>query len=625
MKKNTLMAFVVSFLILMIWSYYFNRPQKSPDSTPPQFSGLKKIITDKKNNKITLKWNKASDKSKVAYGIFINENNKISDFTTPYIVTTNTSYTITDLDENTSYYFAVKAIDKYNNIDTNTVQLFLKGKSGVNKPAVEKNFVFNTKNAKYVFSTAGGRIKYITLKKFKNIDNDKNVELLYYNQNTSFYYPLGTVLLKDNLNLFKINETRQYNYRITKNKVIFTTTVNRIKIIKEYTFLTNSYKFYLSITLKSPQDIAYNDIVVKWQPTLGPRNKIDKYDKLEIDYYKEGSLEDVSFKGGLFKKGDNKNKILIKKSESLRWVGFNNRYFVASIIPVERHRIDKALFFADKNRITAGIASKINNKLLKEEKQITYKYIIYAGPKSRDIFRGDKEISILESTIKFRKLFSKFGNWFLDTLKFFNSIFHNYGIAILLFTLLIKLILFPLTHKQFESMAKMQKIQPVINQIREQFKNDPKRMNAELMQVYKKYKVNPFGGCLPMILQIPIFFAIWDMLQYSLELRSASFLWIKSLALPDTIGHLGGIAINPLPIIMGATMIIQQKLSSSAGTNQKAMMYMMPLIFLFIFWNMPSGLVLYWTLQNILSIIQQYYLNKRINLGTSNIAGGKKK
>ncbi len=625
MKKNTLLAFLVSFIVLMIWSYYFNKPKKSVDSTPPVFNGLRKIITDKKHKKMKLIWNKARDKSPVAYAIFFNENNKVSDFSAPYVITTNTSYTITDLSLDDSYYFIVKAVDKYHNIDTNSVQLFHKGKGKKIISYSEKTFTYENKLTRYVFSTSGGRLKYITLKKFKNIDNDKKVELLYYNKGNSFYYPLGSILMNNNLNKFKINDNIKYTYKINNNKIIFNGRLNGIKIEKTYTFLTNSYKFYLTVKIKNRGPINFKKLVVKWQPTLGPVNKIDKYDKLEVDYYKEGSLESISFKGGFLKKGNKENKIISKESDSLKWVGFNNRYFVAAIIPVEQYRIDKALFFANKNKLIAGIVSKVNNKLLKENKELVYKYIIYAGPKARDTFRSDKEIASLESTIKFRKLFSKLGNWFLDILRFFDKIFHNYGIAILLFTFLIKLVLFPLTHKQFESMAKMQKIQPVINQIRAQFKDDSKRMNAELMQVYKKYKVNPFGGCLPMILQIPIFFAIWDMLQYSLELRTASFLWIKSLALPDTIGHLGSIAVNPLPIIMGATMIIQQKLSSGTDSNQKLMMYMMPLIFLFIFWSMPSGLVLYWTLQNVLSIFQQYYLNKKIKLNTNIAIGGKKK
>ncbi len=624
MNKNTLMAFIFSIIVLILWSYYFNHKTKVTDITPPVFQGVKSLKVDKKNNAITLKWRKASDKSKVTYYVYYNINEKVNDLSTPYAITTNLSYTISDIDFNNSYYFMVKAVDSFNNMDTNTYQLFFKGKGNITKNYKEKEIEFNTHLVKYTLSTLGGRIKFIHLKKYKNIDNDKNVELLYYNDFTKFYYPLDLKLVSNgDISKFPINDLTVYSYKKVKDGIIFEKDINNLHIIKKYTFIPNSYKFYISITLKkkNKKDIIYNGIILKWQPTLGPLNKIDKYDKLEVNYFADGSLEKISFKGGFLKKKDKEKKIIEKREDKLEWVGFNNRYFVGAIIPKEEHRIDEALFYADASKLIAGILSDINKNVINENKEITFNYIIYAGPKLRDTFKNDKELNNLVRTIKFRKIFSKLGNWFLDVLIFFNSIFHSYGVAIILFTILIKLLLYPLTHKQFESMAKMQKIQPVINQLREQYKDNPKQMNAELMKVYKKYKVNPFGGCLPMILQIPIFFAIWDMLQYSLELRSASFLWIKSLALPDTIGHFAGIAINPLPIIMGITMIIQQKLSSS-GTNQKAMMYLMPLIFLFIFWNMPSGLVLYWTLQNVLSIAQQYYLNKKINLGTE---GGKRK
>lgn len=171
-------------------------------------------------------------------------------------------------------------------------------------------------------------------------------------------------------------------------------------------------------------------------------------------------------------------------------------------------------------------------------------------------------------------------------------------------------------------MKKMQEIQPRMAEVREKYKKDPQRMQKEMMELYKTHKVNPLGGCLPMLLQIPVFFALYKILLIAIELRSAPFmLWIKDLSAPDTLfGHLplwlpliGGFAVGPLPILMGATMLIQQKMTpTSLDPTQNKMMMFMPIIFTFLFLNFASGLVLYWLINNIFSIAQQFYVNQKV-------------
>jgi YidC/Oxa1 family membrane protein insertase len=197
----------------------------------------------------------------------------------------------------------------------------------------------------------------------------------------------------------------------------------------------------------------------------------------------------------------------------------------------------------------------------------------------------------------------------------------NYGVCIILLTILFKIIFWPLGTKSYKSMAEMKKLQPLMEEIRKKYKDDKKKMNEEIMGLYRTYKVNPMSGCLPMLVQIPVFIAFYRMLYGAIELRHAPFaLWINDLSAPDRLFHFGfsipmmapPYGIPVLTIIMGATMLLQQKLSPPPGDPAQAkMMMMMPIVFTVIFINFPSGLVLYWLVNNILSIAQQYYITKK--------------
>lgn len=199
----------------------------------------------------------------------------------------------------------------------------------------------------------------------------------------------------------------------------------------------------------------------------------------------------------------------------------------------------------------------------------------------------------------------------------YDHIISNYGIAIIVLTVFTKVLLWPLGNKSYKSMNEMKKIQPLVMEIREKYKGDKKKMNEATMALYKTYKVNPVGGCLPMVLQIPVFFALYRMLYEAIELRHAPFFgWINDLSAPDRLFDFGfsipfmqpPYGIPVLTIIMGATMFLQQKISPAMGDpSQAKIMMLMPLVFTVIFINFSSGLVLYWLVNNVLSISQQYY------------------
>jgi len=229
------------------------------------------------------------------------------------------------------------------------------------------------------------------------------------------------------------------------------------------------------------------------------------------------------------------------------------------------------------------------------------------------MYLGPKDYSILQALNVGLENAVDFGDWLkwlamplLITLKFlYNNVVQNYGIAIIILTTLIKIIFWPLGNKSYQSMKEMQKLQPKMAELREKYKDDKNRLSQEMMALYKAHKVNPMGGCLPMVIQIPVFFGLYKTLLYAIELRHSPLIWwIQDLSAKDPY--------YITPIIMGGTMFLQQKMTPPAGDPMQAkIMLFMPIIFTVMFLNFPSGLVIYWLFNNIISIGQQYYINKR--------------
>lgn len=235
---------------------------------------------------------------------------------------------------------------------------------------------------------------------------------------------------------------------------------------------------------------------------------------------------------------------------------------------------------------------------------VTQHYSIFAGPKDFTALEklGEDQQKVMNFGIF--HIISEFLLWAMNLL---HGILGNYAAAIIVLTLIIKFALWPIQNKSTDSMRRMQLLSPRMTELRNKYKDNPTKMNEELMKLYKQYGVNPFGGCLPMIVQIPIFFGFYRMLGTAIELRNSHFLWITDLSQPDTIAHFMHYPINLLPIIMAGTMIWQMALSPKSGDpSQQRMMYIMPAIFLMICYNFASALALYWTTQNLFSIAQLY-------------------
>ena len=304
-------------------------------------------------------------------------------------------------------------------------------------------------------------------------------------------------------------------------------------------------------------------------------------------------------------------------SGSLNWVALQDRYFMMSVIPEPVSEASMRLNLRGEDLLEAQYV--LPDVAIGPGTQHTYQFALFFGPKSMKIL-GESGHS-LNKALNFGMfdILAKPCVWLMNKLY---SVIPNYGIAIIILTILIKLVLWPLGSKSYKSMSEMKKIQPLMKEIREKYKNDKKKMNEEVMGLYRTYKINPLGGCLPMVVQLPVFFALYRMLYQAIELRHAPFfLWIDDLSAPDRLFrfHISHIpfmeppyGIPVLTIIMGATMLLQQKMSPPMGDpTQAKMMMFMPLIFTVIFINFSAGLVLYWLVNNILSISQQYYIQKK--------------
>ncbi len=291
---------------------------------------------------------------------------------------------------------------------------------------------------------------------------------------------------------------------------------------------------------------------------------------------------------------------------NVHWQGFSDKYFLTSLLPVDNPVSSvnlEQLHSADGQSPGLFISRLIYNiQPHLQGDTARFAYSIYIGPKDLDVLRDTGHF--LEKSIDLG-WFGFIAKPLLVVLKFFYRYTHNYGIAIIILTILIKILFHPLTRKQMESMRQMQKLQPKMKAIREKFKDDKERLNREVMDLYRTHKINPLGGCWPMLLQIPVFFALYKALLNSIELRHAPFMfWIQDLSEKDPC--------YITPIIMGATMFLQQKMTPAAGDpNQQKMMMFMPLIFTFMFLNFPSGLVLYWLVNNVLTIGQQFVSQRR--------------
>ncbi len=444
-------------------------------------------------------------------------------------------------------------------------------------PSGEKEIKVETDLYSAVFSSAGGTIKKWELKKYK--DKDGMAVVLQKGQGV---IPAMSIGSKNDFNLSKVNfSVSGKDINLDKNSktgsVVFEYAAPEYSVRRTYTLYYDSYKFDLKdeVTgfpeywITAGADFGIHDRKGESEH-LGPVILKDA-DRIELDAKK--LKEAKSYQGGL------------------KWIAQEDKYFFAAVVPVTPIDEAKAWNVQEASIVAFKGKSGVND------------FIVYAGPKEHDKL---KELNLgLEHIIDFG-FFSIISRPLFWLLKKFYAVSGNYGWAIILLTIITRIPFIPLINKSQKSMKKMQDIQPKMAEIKEKYKKDPQKMQKETMELYKKYKVNPLGGCLPMLLQIPVFFALYKILSIAIELRGAPFmLWVTDLSGKDPY--------YVLPIVMGITMVIQQKMTpSTADPKQQKIMMLMPVIFTFMFLNFASGLVLYWLINNIFGIIQQFYVNRKM-------------
>ncbi|MDD2901711.1 MAG: membrane protein insertase YidC [Syntrophales bacterium] len=366
---------------------------------------------------------------------------------------------------------------------------------------------------------------------------------------------------------------------------------------KNFTFKSDSYAFDLAIKVenrgKQPQEGQLDlDLVANYAGEetsrfnfLGFHASVNN----KIDQIQTGNLK--------------KSKTFVGKVD---WAGLDEGFFMTAMVPLAAPK--SVLTVKEEQPGLMDLVLKTQEKLAPGQ-DTSLTYTLYFGPKDLSDL---KALNLgLDKAVDF--------GWFhflavplLYILNFFDKYVHNYGWAIIILTIIIRVLFFYPNHKSYKSMKDMQKLQPKVAKLREKYKDDKETMNKELMALYRTFKVNPLAGCLPMVIQLPFFLALYNVLGYAIELRHQPF--IPTLPFTDIVWLADLSTKDPLlitPIVMGATMFIQQKMTPTTGDpTQAKMMMFLPLIFTFMFLNFASGLVIYWLVNNVLSIVQQYYTNK---------------
>lgn len=474
-------------------------------------------------------------------------------------------------------------------------------------PAVtEKEITVETGLYSAVFTTRGATIKKWTINEKKYRNNGELVQLVSDNPEIP---PVSILLEGDQSDL---PQKVSYSVSPEKDSIILTDTNNRdtltfvysdpsgFTVKKIFTFYKDDYRVDLStevigvpsyhVALGSNFGI-YNKEGA-WVH-IGPTLLKDTDTKVDIE---SGNIEGAGTFKRLFRwiTGE-KGKSEVIYEGDIQWIAQEDQYFATALAPVNG---------LNRTRIWEREGKE-------KEKDIEIAYFVSGQKQDFLLFAGPKLNSYLKTynvglehiidygffTIIARPLF-----WLLHV---FYKVLGNYGWAIVLLTIVVRIPFIPLLNKSQKSMKEMQKIQPLMAELKEKYKGDPQRMQKETMALYKKHKVNPIGGCLPMLIQLPVFFALYKILLTTIELKGAPFiLWITDLSLKDPY--------YILPVTMGLTMLLQQKMTPTAmDPKQAKMMLMMPIVFTFMFLQFSAGLVLYWLVNNTLGIIQQYFVNKK--------------
>ncbi|MFZ5586197.1 MAG: membrane protein insertase YidC [Thermodesulfobacteriota bacterium] len=481
-------------------------------------------------------------------------------------------------------------------------------------PAIEQAAEVKVETPLYTawFSQRGGSLRKLVLKQFTNQPRGQggNFELL--SLPAAATYSLGLTLpnLDPHLNKRTFSASAgEVNLSAggQPQSLSFSAVSGGVEVVKTYTFRPDSYAFDLKVRLTNQTGQAMEIIPELVLAQDRDKSQTNTYAFTGLMAWRNNGLME-----------EDQSDLESRKVESggVDWMCLAIPYFLTMVAPEHEPGAKRSVrgWVDEQNKrfMTATLVeppSTVNPGASRE-----LGYLAYFGP---------RDLDLLEPLGRQMAKAVDFG-WFdiiakptLALMKLAYGMIPNYGVAIIIITILIKILFWPLSAKSYKSMKRMQELQPMVMKLREKYGDDKARMNQEVMQLYRTYKVNPMGGCLPMLLQIPVFIAFYKVLGSSIELRQAPFmLWINDLAAPDrlpigfTIPYVGD-GLPVLTLLMGASMFLQQKMTPTTGDpTQAKIMLLMPVVFTFMFINFPAGLVLYWFVNNLLSIGQQYYTNQ---------------
>ncbi|MGM0521503.1 MAG: membrane protein insertase YidC [Pseudomonadota bacterium] len=460
----------------------------------------------------------------------------------------------------------------------------------------------------------GGDILYAALPQHKfSLNAERNYVLLSDNQSRSYVARSGIQLNDEASRIAYSPEKTEYTLHDGEEEltVDLSADVNGIDVTKRLTFERGSYavdvSYYLANNTEEPVSARFigqlardnsadpsSGVAIGMNSYLGAAYSTpeERYEKVDFETIQNGEFSNREAEGG--------------------WVAMIQHYFVSAWAPPQDQQ---NLYYAStdsRNRNVAAFAGPIQQ--ISPESEATLGATLYMGPKVQDHL--EQVAPNLKLTVDYGWLWFIANPlfWLLDKI---HDVVGNWGWSIVLLTVLVKLVLFPLSAKAYKSMARMRKLGPEMQRLKEQYGDDRQKMSQEMMKFYQKEKINPLGGCLPILVQMPVFIALYWMLLESVELRHAPFIfWIQDLSVKDPYFI--------LPILMGASMFVQQLLNPTPPDPMQAkIMKMLPIIFTFFFLWFPAGLVIYWVVNNIISVAQQYFITRQIE-NDPNVGKGKR-
>lgn len=499
-----------------------------------------------------------------------------------------------------------------------------------------RDVVVETPLYRAVFTTAGGRLRSWTLKRY--MDSVRTV-VLWRREPVRPLEPVEMVTVRDPKDLpleteIQLNGKREKDLAFDADTsflsldaaregsvLFFGRTREGLEIVKRYRFYGDHYRVDLDVEMINRSDTPMNPALsLKWRGVVeaGGRYTFAGPSVLSGKSVDRLSAKEIR-KGRTF--GEDIKWIASENTAAPRGKASEGNYFVSLVSPQPR---DGVRVSVRKTEISGAEGVGFENSIAFPERELRaggderYSFLLYLGPKVPELLKSlDVEA---EKAINFGKYLGSIEKVLLRILQFTHRLTGNYGVDIVILSILLKMIFWPLSRRSYKSMQEMQKVQPEMKMLQDKYKDDKQRLNQEMMALYKRRKVNPVGGCLPMLVQFPFLIALYKALPLFFNLRHAPFvLWLRDLSAADTffidqlpLPLLGNTPVGPLPLLMGVSMLIQQKMTPTAGDPRQAkMMMIMPVMFIFIFLSFPSGLVLYWFVQNILSIGEQYYTRRK--------------